>query len=203
MNKIKKMIKVAFYLLVLAILAYAGVVLYVCYLEKNIAPASDFDAIIILGAQVKPEGVPSLQLEYRLDKAFELYTLHPCIIITCGAQGLNEPTSEAEFMREWLVQKGVPPECVLTDSASFNTRQNIQNAVILLDSLGAYRPIIITSDYHVPRAIALAADEGLSAAGAGSRCQNDIVNWSRNHLREALAWCKYWAEKALNIRIGV
>ena len=59
------------------------------------------------------------------------------------------------------------------------------------------RVLIVTSDYHVPRAMAIAQDLGFEAEGLGARCLPE--RWIKNHAREALAWCKYWAKKYLRL----
>ena len=58
---------------------------------------------------------------------------------------------------------------------------------------------IVTSDYHVPRSMALAGDLGLEATGIGSPCLKEF--WIKNHSREALAWCKYWLKKYLHLNL--
>ena len=178
---------------------YAGVVLMVWWKEKHVPQAESFDAIVVLGAQVKEDGVPSVQLQWRLDKALEIWQEQPALIVTCGAQGANEPAPEALVMRDYLVERGVPEDMVLTDPDSFNTRQNIRNAAELLKAYEADTILIVTSDYHLPRAMALAQDEGLQATGVGSPTKQGINFWAKNHLREGLAWIKYWAVKYLHL----
>ena len=48
---------------------------------------------------------------------------------------------------------------------------------------------MITSDYHLPRALAIAGSLGLDADGIGSPCKPEW--WVKNHAREVLAWGKY------------
>jgi Uncharacterized conserved protein len=189
-------------LVILFTLFFGAVLLYLCHSEKNVPPATGYDTIIVLGAQVLPTMEPSVQLGYRLETALKAYLESPCIIVTCGAQGGDEPMPEADFMKNWLVEKGVPNEMILTENSSFNTRENIENAIDLLKNRGGTKVLIVTSDYHLPRAMALAKDRGMDATGLGSPCKNDIVNWGRNHFRETLAWVKYWAEKYTGIKLS-
>jgi len=42
-------------------------------------------------------------------------------------------------------------------------------------------------------------DMGLEPQGAGSLCKPGINFWLKNHLREALAWVKYWIVKYLGL----
>lgn len=198
----KRVLTVLCIFLAFAALCFAALVVFVCYQEVHVPPAEDYDAIVVLGAQVKADGTPSVQLAYRLEKALETYLRNPRMIVTAGAQGADEPMAEADFMRGWLIEKGVPQEHVLSENQSLNTRQNLKNAMALLDGQNVQKILIVTSDYHLPRAIALARDEGVTATGVGSPSKNDVANWSRNHFREALAWAKYWVEKYTGVRIA-
>jgi len=186
-------------LALLGVMFYAGVVAMICYKEQHVPQVEHYDAIVVLGAQVKADGVPSVQLQWRLDKALEIWEENPVLIVTCGAQGADEPAPEALVMRDYLVQRGVPEEMVLTDPDSFNTKQNIRHAARLLEGHDAEAILIVTSDYHLPRAMALAQDEGLDATGVGSPTKQGLYFWAKNHLREGLAWIKYWAVKYLHL----
>lgn len=189
-------------LIVLLVVLYAGVVAMVCIREgsvlKTVPAADEYDAIVVLGAQVKPDGSPSVQLSWRLDAAWEAWEQKHVPVVVCGAQGKDEPMPEAEAMSLYLENKGVPAADILKDPDSFNTNQNLQNAAKLLQDLpGIQRVMIVTSDYHVPRAMALARDLGFDACGMGSPCKQEY--WIKNHAREALAWSKYWARKYLHL----
>lgn len=150
----------------------------------------EYDAIIVLGAQVKPEGIPSVQLRWRLDAAAKAYERQPARVVVCGAQGSDEPCPEAFVMKRYLTEQGVPEDMILTDPESRNTMENLKNAKKLLSQYPEIRRVlIVTSDYHVPRSMAMARDLGFEAEGIGSPCLKKY--WLKNHGREALAWCKY------------
>ena len=105
---------------------------------------------------------------------------------------------EAEAMKQYLVGKGVEGSDILMDPESFNTNQNLKNAGVLLkDRPEVQKVLVVTSDYHVPRSLALAKDQGYDAIGLGSPCKPEY--WLKNHAREALAWIKYWAVKYLHL----
>ena len=59
--------------------------------------------------------------------------------------------------------------------------------------------MIVTSDYHLPRALQIAGDAGIAAQGAGSLCRPEWNFWLQNHMREALSWVKYWGIKYLGL----
>ena len=189
-------------LVILGVIIYAGLVGYICIREgsvlKEVPAAENYDAIIVLGAQVRPDGSPSVQLGWRLDAAEEAYRQKAVPVVVCGAQGKDEPMTEAEAMKQYLVGKGVPETDILTDPESFNTNQNLRNAAELLKNVpGVQKVLIVTSDYHVPRSLAIAKDLGFDACGMGSPCKPEY--WIKNHAREALAWVKYWGKKYLRL----
>lgn len=104
-------------------------------------------------------------------------------------------------MREYLIAKGIPQDQVLADCTSRNTRQNLNNAAELLKDYPIETVLIVTSDYHLPRSIALAGDIGLDATGVGSPCRNELPFWLKNHGREALSWVKYWLQKYFGLNL--
>ena len=146
-----------------------------------------------------PTGEPSVQLRWRLDKAREVYDRSPCLMVVCGGQGANEPAPEGDVMRAVLLAEGLPAEHVISEPVSANTQENIRNAWNILKEHGCEKPLIVTSDYHLPRALAIARDVGLQPQGEGSLCKPGLRFWLKNHMREALAWVKYWGIKYLKL----
>ncbi len=198
--------KIIMILVILCILAFGGLMGYVCIREGSVPKQAgdlekDYDAVIVLGAQVKPDGVPSVQLGLRLDRAAEVWEQKHVPVVVCGAQGKDEPEPEAFTMKRYLTEKGIPEDMILTDPDSFNTEQNLKNAKKLLDEYPKEirKAVVVTSDYHVPRAMALAEDLGLEASGTGSPCLQEY--WLKNHSREALAWVKYWLRKYMHLNL--
>ena len=189
--------KILLCLAIVGIVAFLGIIGMIVWKQNHVHARENYDAIVVLGAQVKPDGQLSLQLTWRMDEAYALWEKQPCLIVTCGAQGANEPAPEGQVMKEYLMAKGVPEEQILVDDTSFNTRQNLRNAARLLESAGAKQVMIVTSDYHLPRAMALAQDMGLSSSGKGSPTKAEY--WLKNYTREALSWLKYWGQKYLHL----
>ncbi|MBR3019425.1 MAG: YdcF family protein [Clostridia bacterium] len=187
----------------LVILVLLGVLLFgaalgaLCLAEVNPPPvSSESDAVIVLGCQVYSTGELSPQLELRLQTALGTYREHPRLIVCCGGQGEGEPAPEGRVMRDWLIAQGIPANDVMAECDSANTRQNLEYAKALLPE-DMRRVTVITSDYHLPRALALARDLGLDADGIGSPCRPEISFWVKNHTRELLAWGKYLLLKVL------
>ena len=78
------------WLVVAGVVCYAALIGLVYYWEVNVPEPTDYDSIIVLGAQVLPSGEPSVQLRWRLDKAKEYYEKHPCYMVVTGAQRGHE-----------------------------------------------------------------------------------------------------------------
>jgi len=182
-------------LALLGALAFGVLFGLLIYREHTLPRPGSVDAMIVLGAQVNPDGTPSVQLEWRLTKALEVYQTKRTPIVVTGAQGADEPRTEASVMREWLIARGVPPEDIRMDESSMNTRENIANAMQYLP--GVKDVLIVTSDYHLPRAMQIARDQGLNPSGVGSPIKPEY--WWKNHFRETLAWGKYYLQKFIPI----
>ena len=185
-------------MIALAALGFACIVLlmgFVYYKETHLPPIGDSDVIIVLGAQVKEDGTPSVALERRLTAAHESYLADRQLIIVCGAQGGNEPRPEGDVMRDWLLERGVPDEDVVAETDSFNTRENLTYAKAIMESRGLKNALVVTSDYHVARALELCRQVGISAVGKGSPSKPEY--FIKNHFREGLSWVKLWLESML------
>ena len=195
----KKTLRVLCLLAALGLMCYAGLIALVYYWEVNVPEAVEYDGIIVLGAQVLPSGQPSVQLQWRLDKAMECYWKNSCYMVVSGAQGEKEPEPEGDVMKRVLEESGIPPGHVISDPLARDTKQNIRNGWALLQEKGCQKPLIVTSDYHLPRAMAIARDNGLDPLGAGSLCRPGLKFWLKNHMREALSWVKYWLIKYLHL----
>ena len=198
---LRSLLRLLLILFLFGLLILLGIFCMVLWKQYHVpAPKNDFDAILVLGAQVTPEGRPSIQLQWRLDAAAEAYASRPCRIVVCGAQGSDEPDAEAHIMANTLIRMGIPAEQILQDDQSFNTRQNIRNAAELLAPYDIRTVLVVTSDFHLPRALRLAEDQGFVAEGLGSPTLGGYW-WLKNHCRETLAWSKYWLEHYLKITL--
>ena len=193
MHMLGRIAKVLGIVILLGIVSCFGLMGFVYFKEKTLPPRIPSDAIIVLGAQVKEDGTPSVALERRMKAALEEYMERPQMVICCGAQGTNEPEAEGDLMRRWMIQNGVAEKDAVAETDSFNTRQNLINAKQIMDERGLSQALVVTSDYHVARALALCADVGIKATGKGSPSKPEY--FIKNHIREGLSWIKYLLER--------
>ena len=194
-NTVRRLLVGMLALMLLGFAGAAGLMGFVYYKETHLPPIGDSDVIIVLGAQVKEDGTPSVALERRLTAALESYESDRQLIIVCGAQGANEPRAEGDVMRDWLMEKGVSPEDVVAETASFNTRENLTYAKAIMEHRGLEEALVVTSDYHVARALELCRQVGITATGKGSPSKPEY--FIKNHFREGLSWIKFWLESML------
>ena len=141
--------------------------------EAAKAPACCYDAILVLGGGVAPAAppeVPDPSLTDAADRvwyAARLYHrgLAPRIIVSGGSL-LDRPSdaaiTEAEGMRRFLVDLGVPASAIVSEGESRNTRENVRNVRRLV---GDGRVAMVTSALHMPRALRLARQAGLNVTG--------------------------------------
>lgn len=179
-----------------SVAAFAGLMLAVQLCAKKKWQARRSDCLIVLGAKVHPDGRLSHTLQYRCVAAAEAYRngIAPAVIV-CGGRGEDEPMSEAEAMRAELARLGVPESAVLTEAASQNTRQNLMGAKTLMDAQDWKTCAVVTSDYHVQRALWLARDLGMNACGIPSKTVRTLKRFCKTRFTESVSWIKYWIEK--------
>lgn len=148
----------------------------------------DLDYVIVLGAQVYDYG-PSKVLKYRLDTAADyLRENDRTICIVSGGQGSHEPAPEAEIMKRYLTEKGIPKDRILEEKTSGNTVQNIRNSMALFDPVRDQTGII-TSNFHIYRGCAIAEQAGIRHV-CGIAAPSNRFYLPNNLLREFLGTVK-------------
>ncbi len=165
----------------------------VCWRATVPREARDADCIIVLGARVYPDGRMSLVLKNRVDAALEAWRAGKAQnIIVCGAQGRDEPRTEADAMAEYLLAQGVPQENIFLEDRSFDTRENIANAKAIMDANNWTTAMLVTSDYHVERALWMAADAGIPATGLAAGTPKTLRAFWWGRMRETISWVLYF-----------
>lgn len=151
---------------------------------------ANVDYLIVLGAQLKVSG-PSRTLKYRLDKAIEYLNKNPDTkVIVSGGQGSNEPDTEANGMKKYLVQEGIEESRIIKEDTSTSTFENLkfssQFVDVEEDSVG-----IVSNDFHVFRACMIAKKAGFKEV-YGIPAKSYMPLQLNNMTREALALVKDW-----------
>ncbi|MDN5727357.1 MAG: YdcF family protein [Propionibacteriales bacterium] len=137
---------------------------------------------MVLGAQVFASGSPSAFLRGRLDIAHDLYAAGKVRAILVSGDNAPEHHRESSTMKQYLVERGVPPEAIVCDDFGSDTYDSCLRAKEIYD---VKKLIIVTQTYHLPRAIVTARLLGLDATGAGDEtaCQYPKA-WNPGVVRE-------------------
>ncbi len=180
-------------LIVLGLLTEAVLVGAVLAYEFSGWPAERADVMIVLGAQVKRDGRPGDTLTKRLDAAAEAWEAGLAgYVIVCGGQGRTEPRAEADVMAEELTGRGIPENRIFLEDESANTRSNLQGAKEIMEEKGWEDAVIVTSGYHMLRALDTAEELGMEACGyAAGPAEGFSVRWFAR-VRETLSWMKFY-----------
>ncbi|MFD3158359.1 YdcF family protein [Haloimpatiens sp. FM7330] len=153
----------------------------------------DSEYLIVLGAGVQGRTM-SLTLYQRMEKSLEYIKEHPNTkIIVSGGQGPNELISEAEAMKEFLVNHEIDENRIIKEDKSTNTHENLvfSKKKVEEDSdkdIKNLKICVVTSNFHVFRAKMLGKRVGLTLEGIPARIHPLLV--PNFYVRECLAVVK-------------
>lgn len=189
----KQMIlRIAAVLTIAGFLIWASVFAAVCICAQKNRTTQSADCIIVLGARVWPSGKMSNALRYRCETALQAWKDGLARnIIVAGGKGEDEPAAEADVMREYFIQSGVPETDVIAEAASVNTIQNLINAREIMRQKGWGTAAIVTNDYHVQRALWIARDADVTACGVAAPSPDRLSTRLFCRFRESLSWILY------------
>lgn len=148
----------------------------------------DFDYVIIHGSGLLRGREVSKLLADRIDKAIEVYEKDPTppILIPSGGKGRDEEISEAEAMEQYLIEHGIPKDHIIKEDRSTTTRENLAFSKKIIDERDADPYVaLVTSNYHVYRALSLCDDIDLECTGIGAHVAR--YYWPSALLREFAA----------------
>ncbi|MDG0792506.1 YdcF family protein [Cohnella ginsengisoli] len=118
------------------------------------------DVIVVLGGGAT-RGTPDLGGEgnlsggaaNRLLTAVRLHRTTGLPILFSGGQVFSDSGNEADIARRQLIELGVADSDILVENRSLNTEQNAVYTAALLRASGLTHPILVTSAFHMPRAV--------------------------------------------------
>jgi len=125
------------------------------------APARPY--AIVLGNRVFPDGSPSDELAARLETALALHRAGRAGKIVVSGM-VHENYDEPRAMAAWLEARGVPAGDIVRDAGGHRTAATMADAA----ALGIRSALIVTQEYHLPRALYFARHAGIDALGVPS-----------------------------------
>lgn len=145
------------------------------------------DVIVVLSGGMT-EGVPAgaagpalsgASLE-RAAEAARLYRRYKLPVIVSGGAVFSR-LAESAVIKEYLVSLGLPPEKIITEELSRDTMENALFSKKLCDEKGYKKAVIVTSAYHMRRAV-------LSFEKAGFR---DFIPYPTAYKSSKAAKCNF------------
>ncbi|AOR23578.1 YdcF family protein [Clostridium taeniosporum] len=129
------------------------------------------DYILVLGAGLNNGNQINYILKSRLDSVLECvneFNNHGYIVVS-GGKGNDERISEAEAMKRYLVEQGIPEEKILMEDKSKNTFENLKFSKRIIENhskqnIGNLSVKIVTTDFHGFRSNILAKRNGYDKA---------------------------------------
>jgi uncharacterized SAM-binding protein YcdF (DUF218 family) len=118
------------------------------------------DVIILLGGGINPEspdisgiGVPLEGMLDRIVTAVRLQKRLNIPVIVSGGKMFSRKTSEASIVKRFLIDLGVPSDKIITEEKSRDTIENARYSQEICIKAGFLHPILVTSAYHMRRAV--------------------------------------------------
>ena len=146
-----------------AVVLMSAVILFFC--GKVIAggmihTAGPADYAIVLGLALE-NGEPAPDLLARLDTARDYLSQYPqARLILTGRNADGSGRTEAAVMRDILINRGVREDRLILEDRAQTTKENFRN---IAGIVSADEPVVmISSDYHMDRAVRNAAESGFT-----------------------------------------
>lgn len=140
--------------------------------------------IVVPGASVRRDGTPSPILQDRLEAAIHAASAWPQSRLFLSGTAIPGGYSEPEAMRKWLLARSIAPDRMVLDRNGTDTRTTFANL-----GVPAGQVVVVSQDWHLPRALWAARDLGWTARGL---LAPSAVDDFRFRLREHAARMAYF-----------
>lgn len=143
----------------------------------------------MLGTTLDAQDRPTPQMVARADVAAQAHARltreqgEALPLVVCGGLLPGHSRTEADAMAALLAGRGVPQASILREEDSQNTMENMRYAARLLGGAKGKRVLVVTSDYHLRRALWTARRVGFTAKGEAARHIHDAA-WRMLRLKE-------------------
>ncbi len=147
---------------------------------------------IVFGAGVYDDGTPTPMLADRVKAAVDLYRLGKVQKLLMTGDNSRKDYDEVSAMQRYAVDRGVPIVDITLDRAGLSTYESCYRAQQIF---GIRQAVLITQNFHLPRAVYICERLGVEAIGLGTpdwgRYRDDTV--TRYTAREMLSVLKaFW-----------
>jgi cyclophilin family peptidyl-prolyl cis-trans isomerase/uncharacterized SAM-binding protein YcdF (DUF218 family) len=162
--------------------------------------SSAVEAIVVLGCQVRLDDCGGLlreALALRIEAAARAFAENgqvQTIVVASGGRAWGGHI-EADVMARELASRGVPELAIVRERSSLSTDDNARFTAAALAQRGITRAVVVTSAWHLPRALALFQRRGLCVEGiAADECDSA---WTKRLWRRARERLLFWLQTTL------
>ena len=162
------------------------------------------DYIIILGCKIRSDGSLTPLLKGRVDRAIEFrneqlkITGKDLIFVPSGGKGNDEIISEAQAMKNYLIEQGIKEDNIIIEDKSKNTFENIKfSNNNIKEKMENANIAFSTTNYHVFRAGCIATSQSVFMEGIGAKTKSYF--WINASIREFIA--TLYTEKKKHIAV--
>jgi SanA protein len=117
---------------------------------------------VVFGAGLTRSGLPTPILRDRVETAARLYFAGKVQKLLMSGADRFDAYSEPDAMRQYALTLGVPSEAVVVDNAGLRTYDTCYRARAIF---GVDSALLVTQDWHLPRALFVCNALGLKAVG--------------------------------------
>ncbi len=200
-SRIFKRILLIILIVCLFILTWLGYVFWKINSVHQSDSSQSVDVGIILGSSMWGDS-PSPSLRERLDYGLKQYHAGKFdrIIVSGGLDQPDFQYTEAEGMRQYLLDHGVSDEAIIMENEATSTFENLLFSQHIMKKRGWNSAVIITHTYHGMRSLEIAAYLGYDHPLL-STTESEVLSMSFHKSREILAYSK-WKLDEWMLRLG-
>ncbi len=111
-----------------------------------------YDCAIVCGCRVKPDGVPSDTLKARVEKGVKLWKEKRVKYLIMSGAAVHSDYVEAEAMKRYAMELGVPGEYILEEKQAVSTYHNLLYSCRMMVNCNFQDCVVVTSGWHLRKA---------------------------------------------------
>lgn len=177
----------------LALLLVTGVAVWRAAHTDDASRIDTVDLIVVLGA-AQYEGTPSPVFAGRLDHALLLYEEHRAArVLVVGGNQPGDVTTEAQAGRDYLIERGLPPDVIDADPRGRTTLESLRAAAGYMGAHGLESAFLVSDPWHNLRIKRMASDVGIEAYASAtwhSAARTELTRLG-GYVRETLGYLYY------------
>jgi uncharacterized SAM-binding protein YcdF (DUF218 family) len=134
------------------------------YPHRSPAQCPPSDAIFVFGGMLSLRDYATVGPDWndaadRFDKALSLYVAEkaPLVVFSGGPERYEGGPDEGEILRDEALRRGIPESAILVTRKTWNTESEAGILCTLASQRKWKRVLLVTSAYHMPRAMFLSA----------------------------------------------